>query len=67
MQRKVPQNRSDEEALTAGVIESAWQQGRHGCRRIAAQLWQSGLHVNHKRVARRALVRHRSEDYGARG
>ncbi len=51
-QRKVPQSRSDEEALTADIIALAREYGRDGYRRITALLKQSGWHVNHKRVAR---------------
>ena len=51
-QRKIPQGRSDEERLTADIIELARQYGRYGYRRITALLNQSGWHVNHKRVER---------------
>jgi transposase InsO family protein len=51
-QRKVPQSRSDGDALTAGIIELAREYGRYGYRRITAMLRGAGWLVNHKRVAR---------------
>jgi putative transposase len=41
-QRKIPQGRSDEMALTADIITLAAQDGRYGYRRIAAMLWAAG-------------------------
>jgi putative transposase len=51
-QRKAPQTREDEAALTADIIELATQYGRYGYRRITAMLHQAGWVVNHKRVER---------------
>ena len=56
----------DEERLTAAIIELATLYGRYGYRRITALLRASGWVVNTKRVERRAMVRHRSEDNGER-
>ena len=77
-QRKVPRGRDDEERLTADIIELARQYGRYGyrksCHRSAigpsddgdALLRDAGWQVNDKRVERRAMVRHWSEDNGER-
>ena len=43
---------SDEDALTADIIELASQYGRYGYRRITAMLRRLGWKVNHKRVER---------------
>jgi transposase InsO family protein len=51
-QRKVPQGRADEEALTADIAALAAQSGRYGYRRITALLREAGWAVNVKRVAR---------------
>lgn len=51
-QRKVRQDRFDEEALTAEIIDLASSYGRYGYRRITALLRQQGWHVNPKRVQR---------------
>ena len=51
-QRKVPQTRTDEERLTADIIELAREYGRYGYRRMTAMLQNAGWNVNHKRVAR---------------
>jgi len=49
-QRKAPQGRADEEALTADIIALASQFGRYGYRRITALLREAGWAVNVKRV-----------------
>ena len=51
-QRREPQGRDDEEALTADVITLARQYGRYGYRRITALLRDAGWTVNPKRVER---------------
>jgi len=51
-QRKVPQGRADEAALTADIIELATRYGRYGYRRITALLHAAGWAVNTKRVER---------------
>ena len=51
-QRKTPQGRKDEDALTRDIIRLAEQYGRYGYRRITAMLNASGWHVNVKRVYR---------------
>ena len=51
-QRLVPKTTDNEAALTADIIELAWQYGRYGYRRITALLQQAGWAVNKKRVAR---------------
>jgi hypothetical protein len=51
-QRKVPQGRADEDALTADIIALDSQYGRCGYRRIAALLREAGWAVNMKRVER---------------
>jgi len=51
-QRKVPQGRADEAALTADIIELATRYGRYGYRRITALLHTAGWAVNTKRVER---------------
>jgi hypothetical protein len=61
-QRKVPKGRADDAALTADIIALATQYGRYGYRRITAMLRAAGWAVNVKRVERRDLVRHWSED-----
>ena len=63
-QRKVPQGRADEQRLTDDIIELADQYGRYGYRMVTGLLNNAGWHVNHKRVERRDLVRHWSEDNG---
>lgn len=51
-QRKKPEGRSDEEALTADIIRLASHYGRYGYRRITAMLRSEGWTVNAKRVER---------------
>jgi putative transposase len=51
-QRKKPQGRPDEEALTADIIRLASRYGRYGYRRITAMLRSEGWTVNAKRVER---------------
>jgi putative transposase len=51
-QRKVPQGRTDEAALTADIVALATRYGRYGYRRIAAMLRDAGWVVNTKRVER---------------
>ena len=51
-QRKVPQNRADEERLTDDIIELADQYGRYGYRMVTGLLNNAGWHVNHNRVER---------------
>lgn len=51
-QRKPPQGRQDEAALTQAVIDLAEQYGRYGYRRITALLRSDGWSVNTKRVYR---------------
>ena len=49
-QRKKPQGRPDEEALTSDIIRLASRYGRYGYRRITAMLRSEGWTVNAKRV-----------------
>ena len=51
-QRKAPNGRADEDALTADIIALATQYGRYGYRRITALLRDAGWAVNVKRVER---------------
>ncbi len=51
-QRHVAQPRSDEETLTAAIVDLAAKYGRYGARRIAARFRAEGWPVNVKRVAR---------------
>ena len=51
-QRKIPQGRHDESALTKAIIRLAEQYGRYGYRRITALLKAEGWPVNVKRVHR---------------
>jgi len=51
-QRKKPQSRPDEEALTTDIIRLASRCGRYGYRRITAMLRSEGWTVNAKRVER---------------
>ena len=51
-QRKRPQGRPDEDALTTDVIRLASRYGRYGYRRITALLRSEGWRVNAKRVQR---------------
>jgi hypothetical protein len=51
-QRKTPQSRPDEEALTADIISLASRYDRYGYRRITAMLRSEGWTVNAKRVER---------------
>jgi transposase InsO family protein len=51
-QRKKPQSRPDEEALTSDIIRLASRYGRYGYRRITAMLRSEGWTVNAKRVER---------------
>jgi hypothetical protein len=57
----LPRGRADEDAITADIVELAFQYGRYGYRRITALLRDAGWAVNVKRVERRALSRNRSE------
>jgi HTH-like domain len=63
-QRKAPKGRADDAALTADIVALATEYGRYGYRRIAAMPRAAGWAVNVKRVERRDLVRHWSEDNG---
>jgi transposase InsO family protein len=65
-QRKAPKGRADDAALTADIVALATEYGRYGYRRITAMLRAAGWAVNVKRVERRAMVRHWSEDNGER-
>jgi putative transposase len=51
-QRKAPQGRPDEDALTADIVALTLQYGRYGYRRITALLRDAGWAVNPKRVER---------------
>ena len=51
-QRDPPRVTSEEERLTARIVELATQYGRYGYRRITALLRREGWVVNHKRVER---------------
>lgn len=51
-QRKIPQGRADEDALTRTIIALASKFGRYGYRRIHWLLLQRGWHVGLKRVKR---------------
>ena len=51
-QRKTPEGRADEAALTADIVALAIQYGRYGYRRITAMLHTAGWTVNVKRVER---------------
>lgn len=51
-QRRAAVVRSDEDALTADIVELAGEYGRYGYRRITGLLWQAGWKVNAKRVER---------------
>ncbi len=51
-QRKKPQSRPDEEALTTDIIRLASRYGLYGYRRITAMLRSEGWTVNAKRVER---------------
>ena len=51
-QRKVPQGRSDEEALTNDILALTGKYGRYGYRMVTGLLNNAGWHVNHKRVER---------------
>ena len=51
-QRKKPEGRPDEEALTAEIVRLASRYGRYGYRRITAMLRSEGWTVNAKRVER---------------
>jgi putative transposase len=51
-QRKKPEGRPDEEALTADIVRLASRYGRYGYRRITAMLRLEGWTVNAKRVER---------------
>ncbi len=64
--RKAPRGRADDAALTADIIALAARYGRYGYRRITVMLRDAGWAVNAKRVERRAMVRHWSEDNGER-
>ena len=63
-QRKPPKGRDDDAALAADIVALAMQYGRYGYRRITAMLRGAGWAENVKRVERRDLVRHWSEDNG---
>jgi putative transposase len=51
-QRRRPQVRDDEDALTTRVVQLAACFGRYGYRRVTALLRREGFRVNHKRVER---------------
>ena len=51
-QRKAPEGRDDEAALTADIIELATRYGHYGYRRVTALLRDAGWLVNAKRVER---------------
>ncbi len=51
-QRHLPPAHSEEERLTARIIELATQYGRYGYRRVTALLKEESWLVNHKRVER---------------
>ncbi len=51
-QRHLPPVHSEEERLTARIIELATQYGRYGYRRVTALLKEESWLVNHKRVER---------------
>lgn len=51
-QRRAAVVRSDEDALTADIVELAGEYGRYGYRRVTGLLWQAGWQVNPKRVER---------------
>ncbi len=51
-QRRRPEVRDDEGALTSRIIQLATCYGRYGYRRITALLRREGWRVNHKRVER---------------
>lgn len=51
-QRKRPQGRPGEKALTRAIVQLAEQYGRYGYRRITALLRRDGWYVNQKRVYR---------------
>ena len=51
-QRHVPRGRQDEDRLVADMIERARQYGRHGYRRVAALLRDTGWQVSDGRVER---------------
>ena len=63
-QHKVPLGRADEDRLTDDIIELADTFERYGCRMVTGLLNNAGWGMNHKRVERRDLVRHWSEDNG---
>ena len=51
-QRKRPQEKMDEELLTADIIKLAREYGRYGYRRIAVMLKNADWQINAKRVER---------------
>jgi len=51
-QRYIPELKSEEERLSAEIVNLATQYGRYRYRRITALLKQEGWKVNHKRVER---------------
>jgi len=51
-QRYAPRPRSDEEPLTARIVELAGVYGRYGYRRVTVMLRHEAWSVNHKRVER---------------
>ena len=51
-QRRVPEGRFDEAALTDAIVVKAREYGRYGYRRVTALLRADGWHVNPKRVER---------------
>ncbi|MEO1303312.1 MAG: IS3 family transposase, partial [Myxococcota bacterium] len=57
-------NRRDDDALRLALIRLAKQYGRYGYRKITELLLIEGWKVNHKKVERRDLVRHWSQDNG---
>jgi putative transposase len=51
-QRKPARVNTEEQRLTARIVELATKYGRYGYRRITALLKQEGWQINHKRVER---------------
>ena len=50
--RYIPEPRSDEGRLRAGIVRLAAQYGRYGYRRVTALLWQEGWKISPSRVER---------------
>ena len=51
-QRRIPEGRIDEVALTQPIVDKAREHGRYGYRWVTALLRADGWHVNPKRVER---------------